>query len=79
MTKQEQFEKLEALEAAIEKFSSAVRYAKVIARMEASGKTPEKSTLLDKINESLEAWDVLLTDTSVLEDIRIAIFTGRNE
>lgn len=60
MSAQERFEALEALETATDQLASALRHSKVLARMEAQGKMPERNTLLDKVDEAIDRWNVLI-------------------
>ncbi len=60
MTNEEKLERLEALEAAADELVSALRYAKVVARMLVAGKTPKKSTLHGKVGEAIGRWDALI-------------------
>lgn len=53
-------EKLEALEAATDQLASKLRHAKVLARMEANGKTPERNTTLAMVDEAIDRWNVLI-------------------
>ena len=60
MTQNERLEKIEAMETVVFAFNSALTYAKVLARMEANGKIPDKHTLLDIIDESIDCWNVVI-------------------
>lgn len=60
MTLEQRFETLEEMELVTENLVSALRYAKVLARMEMNGQQPERHTTLEKVDEAIDHWNLLI-------------------